>query len=84
MICSPEKNDNAMHDEQLANQKSPFCDGSVIFCFCSIHVPSVTFSPSVSGYIISNTCVLEYHLFFLQGGGIPIKLDVRTLLHTKH
>ena len=33
MISSPEKNDTAMHDDRLANQKSSFRDGSVIFIF---------------------------------------------------
>ena len=42
MICSPEKNDTTMHDERLANQKSSFYDGGVIFYFVAyLSGPSV-------------------------------------------
>ena len=42
MICSPEKNDTAMHDKRLPNQKSSFRDGGVIFCFVAyLSGPSV-------------------------------------------
>ena len=55
MICSPEKNDPAMHAERLANRKSSFCDGGVFFLFC--YIPSSD--------IISNrsTCAAEFNHF---------------------
>ena len=58
MICSPEKNDTTMHDERLANQKSSFRVGGVIFYL----VAYLSGPPSVPQY--AEIVLRKYNLKF--------------------